>query len=593
MSANPFNLTGYWVNASHYPSLHEADIDAEALSAGLNIDRDVTLSANLELRASQITFTNAKITRGTHTLIIRGRIIANEYQNLFDAAGTGLITPWLNTNLSVYWFGALGLSTDDTTAFKQTILSANAAVIHQNNIASINTGSLVLCRNGIFKITDTITVSQNYTTLMGSGTRSTVLWHKPTTNGTCLKVEQSGAQALDIAIRDLSVYSDDVTYVKTAINVIDFSSGLLENIWISGEGPNSTYHDTTNSSVGIQTNGRDNSVVNFLNCFADKPIRINANPNASADSNEDQDHWTWSNLLLQANQNPHVVVETGHGASHLKFTDNQAWIFGTGGFVMNDTRTGVGLIPSRNIHLENIRTEQASATAGYAVDVAFSLLAGENCFTFKVSNSLFSNDMNGIKFRGVQNFTIEDTIFAQGAGKTSLNAVCSNTTNMISIVGSLFNSGATVTTTGYATSNVDAYNMSSFSGPANAVYVARPAVGIPLDFRYSGQTQNDVTTLRWAVDVAAGATQILSTNTSTQNIVSFIASCSGVGATLLDSGFISGNGSSSSLVVGTTNFDGQDTASKLCFYIDVSFNLKIKNNTAEAMKCVVVADARF
>ena len=121
--------------ASDQAALVACDSDAAAAGAVAVLDYDITLTANTALTATWRKFGGGGvITRGTYTL--SGDFWAPSRTQIFDAAGTGLITLTAPASLSPYWFGALGFGiSDDTNPWQSCIASAIASQ-YQPSIAS-------------------------------------------------------------------------------------------------------------------------------------------------------------------------------------------------------------------------------------------------------------------------------------------------------------------------------------------------------------------------------------------------------------------------------------------------------------------------
>ncbi len=281
-----------------------------------------------------------------------------------DLAGPAIGADWLNdVNAAVYGdvanvkrdtFGAVGDgSADDTAAIQAAIDSLGA------------NGGLVFLPAGAYKVTGELLVSTNRVHIVGAGIWATRIIFAPTANDTCLKFEHATPTlgSTQCSVRNLSFYSTDSTYVKTAIEVVAGAETLIEDISIGGSVvaiPGSTFwSDSTYSSVGLQIRGHEAGNVSRFKCYADYPIRCDKNPVVvppiTTATVIDLDSWVFRDLYLGAVQN-HITFATGLNINNVQFVGRQNWVLGKYGFFWEDTTT---TISGNTLVFENVRTEQA------------------------------------------------------------------------------------------------------------------------------------------------------------------------------------------------------------------------------------------
>lgn len=239
---------------------------------------------------------------------------------------------------------------------KTTTLDVTAAI--QSAINAVGAQGKVYFPAGSYKVTSQLLVSNHRVHLVGSGSFATQIVFAPTASGTCLKLSASASVIYEGSVRGMSFYSSDSTYTKTAIEVSDTSGYLIDDIVIGGSvavGGSSFWSGA--NSVGINLKGRELGKISRIYCYADRPIVISPNPNATISL----DHFHFTDCILAANANPNIEVLTGCNLTQITFDGYQAWVLGTHGFYWNDTTSSAA---SSGLSFYNVRAEQGtSATA--------------------------------------------------------------------------------------------------------------------------------------------------------------------------------------------------------------------------------------
>lgn len=278
-------------------------------------------------------------------------------------------------SINVLDFGA------DPTGVADSTAAVQAAVNSQNGFCSIYFPA------GTYKITSTITFVYDRYFVYGDGVASRINF-VPTANDDCFLFDKGSAVSYQNVIRDLAFYSDDTTYDKRAITLVDVSSCLIENVqtifphWSGG----------SNYSTFLWIQGRDSTAVRGLNVSADVPIRISPIPAPHTASGIGIDHFHFSDCYLICSKADKMVVliDSDVDLTHVTFDGYQAWIGGNYGLYWNDTATSSVSIA---LTLKNVRWEQQDGTTGYFVYInhnyGLEQLTLENLYGAIATNGLY------------------------------------------------------------------------------------------------------------------------------------------------------------------------------------------------------------
>lgn len=333
----------------------------------------------------------------------------------------------LSDEISVKDFGAKGDGvTDDTAAIQAAI---NSLTVGQGKIKF---------PKGSYKVTSKITVSKNRTHLLGAGSWATQILFQPTANGTCFEFSAGGQVLFQGSCVGFSFYSTDSTYTKTAIENIDTSGYLFDDIVVGGSVvaiPGSNFWSGGTGSRGIWNKGREACRLSRLYIFADKPIEISENPNGSIDV----DHFHFQDTYLGAANNPCVSINNGVNLTNVTFDGYNAWVLGTDGLHWVDT-TSVGV--SQTLVLSNVRFEQGTSAAAWCVRIEHnSELQG-----LVIENCQGGLERNGYRLRKCNGVNIKNNINSGGAGRTVLDVDAS--VNGLAFEDCYWQAGAAATLTG-------------------------------------------------------------------------------------------------------------------------------------------------
>lgn len=269
-------------------------------------------------------------------------------------------------------------ATDSTTAIQNAVNSHNGFVS-------------IYFPTGTYKITSTITFAYDRYFVYGDGVSSKINF-VPTANDDCFLFDKGSTSTVQNVIRDLAFYSDDTTYDKRAITLVDVSQCLIDNVqtiyphWSGG----------SNYSTFLFIQGRDSTSVRNLNVFADVPIRIAPIPAPHVAAGIGIDHFHFQDCYLACMKDTKwcVQIDSGVNLTHTTFDGYQAWVGGNYGLYWNDTTT-VGT--SIALTLKNIRWEQQSGTTGYFVYInhnySLQQLILENLYGAGLTNGFYFNNV--------------------------------------------------------------------------------------------------------------------------------------------------------------------------------------------------------
>ena len=299
-------------------------------------------------------------------------------------------------------YGAVGNgSTDDTTAFQSAI-----------NAAGTN-ARIYVPGGGNFLITNTLQIDDDRVHIIGDGIGASRILFNPTAHDKiAFKFSKTSSLLTGCSIRDLTIYTSSLTYRKTAIQIVDTSNFVVDNVEITGTvgSPATGFCDTDNSSgssKGIHTKGRDGLRVHNVFVYADYPLYIDKNPNISGSPRplEDIDQANFHNCIFRPNSNlrPCINIVDGVAFAQVSFTGQQAWVGGTYGIYWNSTTSDsscAGLV------LENVRYEQAAATTAYAVYLVTNYAGGLQ--QIQLRNVYVGEGASGFYFRKCQSVSLQN-----------------------------------------------------------------------------------------------------------------------------------------------------------------------------------------
>jgi hypothetical protein len=307
--------------------------------------------------------------------------------------------------INVLDFGAVGDGVSDDTAAIQNAIDTGGSFCS------------VYFPSGTYKVTSQITVSDDRVTLFGNGAASRILF-MPTSNAVCFLFENGSSRSTQNSIRDLAFFSNDTTYTKTAIKLVDVVQCTVSNVRTVFP------HWFGSGSIFLHILGRDTSTVQQLAVSADKPIRISPIPAPHVASGIGIDHFNFTDLYLLnvTSANPLITIDDGVIVSNVTFDGYQAWVGGSHGLYYDAPSAAAA--DSLNLALNNVRWEQA-ISGGYLayinhgpgiVDVSFN-----NCYS-----SDHSVSAKGYYLRNVEQFAFRSVFYTGNSVGLDADATCTS-----------------------------------------------------------------------------------------------------------------------------------------------------------------------
>ena len=216
-------------------------------------------------------------------------------------------------------------------------------------------GGTVFFPIGEYLVTDTLTIDTAGVELVGVSQKGSVIAFAPGSAKTCLDFTAGAGVLYNCGVKNIGIQGSGA-FQKKGIVATDVSSFIARDIEI--------IDFTGNTSVGIQTKGREVSVFENIHIGADLPIQISANPNSNIDANE----FVFRDLYLVAEDatQPCILGDDAIFFSGLKFLGKQSWVHGADGFRFVNT---TGAEASFDLIFEGIWREQGDSATAYVLNI--------------------------------------------------------------------------------------------------------------------------------------------------------------------------------------------------------------------------------
>ena len=147
--------------------------------------------------------------------------------------------------------------------------------------------------HGYYRHATGMVINRDRVRIQGTGPWTTMLVFAPTANATAWTFVSGNASVLySASLSNLALTSADTTFTKVGVNLIDVSEFTMRDVTI---GPAGAWAGA--GSIGLQTNGRELSVIDTVTIRADKPFVIGKNPNYAT---LDLDAWTFRKIYASA-----------------------------------------------------------------------------------------------------------------------------------------------------------------------------------------------------------------------------------------------------------------------------------------------------
>jgi len=367
----------------------------------------------------------------------------------YTAGGTTrALNDKLSDTVSVKDFGAVGDGvTDDTVAIQ----------------AAIDVGGTVYIPTGTYKVVSTLNISTDRLHLVGDGLGATLIDFEPTSNSSCLKVENGANVIYQGSIKDIGFFSNDTTYTKTCIELIDHSGYIVENCGTQFP------HVKGNGSIFLHVKGREFGNIRNIYARADRPILCDPIPAPHTAAGIGLDHHNFHNIYVTAGNYPCVEFGNGLLMTQCSFTGAQAWVGGTHGFYWKDTSSAS---VSNGLIFDSVRFEQGVASTHWLFNIQHNTSLNN-----LVVRGGQGGDRNGLYLRNCQNVTLDNFTYTS-ASLSAMNIDAS--VRQIAVYNCFWQAGSTAVVAG---------QRDIFSTPKN------PNTGaLPPTFIYDESANADVNT---------------------------------------------------------------------------------------------------
>lgn len=318
---------------------------------------------------------------------------------------------YVNNVFNVKTFGAKGDgTTDDTAAIQAAITAAGAG-------GSSGSGGTVLLPPGNYYVTDTLTVGNSYISIVGAGTKHTRFTFNPTSGKPLVKVSAGAFTVFGFFLSGMSFYATPGnTQKKTAIQLVDTSGAVVRYVDVDPLGRfTSTWVGST--SVGIQMQGREQTLIEHVNINADLPIQISADPNISTIGS---DHLHMSDTVLMPTTGlggSCVLIDSGVVVLNMTIDGYNAWLPDKYGLYWADSATAT---PSLNIKIQGVRCEQHVDATGTSIYINANTGGGSaGIQNLTIEDFRNSSGQNGLYLRGVNTATVRNSMFPTVDGTKS------------------------------------------------------------------------------------------------------------------------------------------------------------------------------
>ena len=294
--------------------------------------------------------------------------------------------------------------------------------------------------------------------LFGDNPDASILNFMPSSSGLVqLAIGNVGNMRNGCSIEGFKLWSDDSSYTKTALNLLDLDIFTAKRIVICGSTvvDASMYYSGGSGSIGILTMGRDMHDFDDIAIYADRPLVIDKNANTVSSTGIDIDHYHFHDFYPIANQHPCIEILTGVNLTQVTFDGYQPWVRGTYGLYWNDTTSTQA---SNGLKICNVRKEQNQNLTGYSIYIAHN----SKLQNLSISNALLDL-CNGIYLRKIDNVSVRDSYYTS-TNKEAFNADA--TVGSIQFDKCFWQAGSTATLTDHNVISADPFDIGPLPGRA-------------------------------------------------------------------------------------------------------------------------------
>ncbi len=386
-------------NAATATALSGTPVTCSSLQAAIGVDAHgnslgcFTPAGGSGLQPPSTTNVLLKYTSGTTTT---PAVAGTDYQApTYTPPGTAAVSRSVSGKLQEYVtvtdFGADPTgSRDSTTAFNNALSSACPANVR--------------IPAGQYLITGQLTISCIGTNLIGDGSRVVFLDFNPSSAATALLLQNSSSSS-ELAqnrVEGFTLYGEG-TAVKTGIDMVDTEEVNIRDVSCVG---NSTgaWHDASNSSRCLFTQGRQGLWIENFYANADLPIEIGHNPRSSG-IQIDIDQSNFHNVYVIGNTaKPCVTIDDNTLVTQVTFSGMQSYVSCSRAFSWVATTQS---ITSNGLTIKDDPRWEQSTASDYFVYI--SMPSAGKLYNFKIENwneGSSNGGGNGFYLRNVTNAQI-------------------------------------------------------------------------------------------------------------------------------------------------------------------------------------------
>jgi hypothetical protein len=324
-------------------------------------------------------------------------------------------------------------------------------------------GGVLVFPPGNFLVSGTVLNPFNRQQWIGAGRGVTRIIYAPRADGALFRFGKTSGITPQQSLRGMTITSNDGNYRKTALEVIDISDFVMEDIEITSTKPAAgtlSWTGGTGGSIGVRTFGREAPRFGG-SCYisADNPFRISKNQRAFSPQ-IDADFFSLRDVYMIAHGQPNILVDGDveltnllvDGCSMVRGTNAIRWI-GNGA-----TRA------ASQFQVRNSRWEQAEDPTAYAFDIQ----PDRNLYGLAFDGVTVSPGANGFRLRNCVAPSFRQIVCSQGSGRDVLNVDASVT--LMRHENCLWGVGATATMAGQRVVWASSRTSSREPLPRNALY---------------------------------------------------------------------------------------------------------------------------
>lgn len=450
----------------------------------------------------------------------------------------------------------------------------------QAAVDASTSGGLIRIPEGTFTLTDTIDCGgHSGLYISGSGVRATTINFAPGADKTAIKFGRLDGFDVQCGISDLKFHSSDTTHIKKAIEVLNLSQMNISRVSV---GPtwtdNSTFLPGDDTSVGIETRGREFVLIEDYYCGGDVGIRIRNNPAAGA-LDLSCDHFLLRNIYITGQgsvRKPCILVDDDVYLSNFRLEGKNPLVAGSNAFKWVAPTTPQA---SHNVVIEGIRSEQSLSAAEYAIDIDLTGAPGR-LQSLSIKDCYLGHAQQGLRLKNIQRIGLEDVMYIGAAGRTAINA---NLVDEMEIQRCFWQVGGNAILTGLY--EKERRSLILAGAPlASSVYFTNNAD--------ASQMQMGVNQWKWRGTVAVGAGNIKQLpQTTPSGRRSAIITVAGVnaGGTIAEGGVVFDSPVGAVKLSGTTYFGTGNVPGSLTVF-NTGSTVSIFNQTVDALDVMVTVD---